>query len=78
MMLTGLRRGKVASLTVRALQLDEANPYVCVEGKHAKSGRAATLPLRADLAEELRRNGHLTLGHRRQSRLPALSAYLAR
>ncbi|MBC8374207.1 MAG: hypothetical protein H8E53_11470, partial [Planctomycetes bacterium] len=40
MMLTGLRRGEAASLTVGALCLDETAPYVRVEGKHAKSGRA--------------------------------------
>ena len=53
MMLTGLRRGEVAALTTGALHLDEDNPYVYVEGKHAKSGRAATLPLRGDLADDL-------------------------
>ena len=58
MMLTGLRRGEVASLTVGALCLNEAAPYVRVEGKHAKSGRAATLPLRGDLADDLRK--HIT------------------
>jgi len=56
MILTGLRRGEVASLTVGALCLDESNPYVHVEGKHAKSGRAATLPLRGDLADDLRKH----------------------
>jgi len=56
MMLTGLRRGEVASLTIGALCLDEANHYVHVEGKHAKSGRAATLPLRGDLADDLRKH----------------------
>ena len=53
MMLTGLRRGEAAALTTDALHLDEASPYVHVEGKHAKSGRAATLPLRGDLADDL-------------------------
>ncbi|MBN1846108.1 MAG: site-specific integrase [Sedimentisphaerales bacterium] len=56
MMFTGLRRGEAASLTVGALFLDETAPYIRVEGKHAKSGRAATLPLRADLADDLRRH----------------------
>ena len=56
MMLTGLRRGEVTSLTVGAVCLDEDNPYVRVEGKHAKSGKAATLPLRADLADDLRKH----------------------
>ncbi|NOX54532.1 MAG: site-specific integrase [Planctomycetes bacterium] len=56
MILTGLRRGEVASLTVGALGLDQASPYVCIEGKHAKSGRAAMLPLRDDLADDLRKH----------------------
>jgi len=56
MMLTGLRKGEVASLTIGSVCLDEDNPYVCVEGKHAKSGRAATLPLRRDLADDLRKH----------------------
>ena len=56
MMLTGLRRGEVASLTVTDVCLDESNPYVHIEGRHAKSGRAATLPLRPDLAEDLRKH----------------------
>jgi integrase len=56
MMLTGLRHGEVASLTVNAICLDETNPYVQVEGKYAKSGRAATPPLRGDLADDLRKH----------------------
>ena len=56
MMLTGLRRGETASLTVGCLCLDEASPYVSIEGKHAKSGRSAILPLRADLADDLRKH----------------------
>ena len=56
MMLTGLRRGETASLTVSAVCLDTGNPYVCIESKHAKSGRAAILPLRADLADDLRKH----------------------
>ena len=55
MMLTGLRRSEAASATVGALCLDEGSSYVHVEGKHAKSGRAATLPLRGDLADDLRK-----------------------
>jgi len=53
MMLTGLRRSEAASVTVGVLCLGEDAPYVHVEGKHAKSGRAATLPLRGDLADDL-------------------------
>ena len=56
MMLTGLRRSEAASVMVGALCLEEDGPYVHVEGKHAKSGRAATLPLRGDLADDLRKH----------------------
>ena len=56
MMLTGLRRGETASLTVAAVCLDNDSPYVSIEGKHAKSGRSAILPLRADLADDLRKH----------------------
>ena len=56
MMLTGLRRGEVATLTISALHLDEDSPYVHVDARHAKSGRAATLPLRGDLADDLRKH----------------------
>ncbi len=56
MMLTGLRRSEVASLTIASLHLDASDPYVHIEGRHAKSGRAATLPLRADLADDLRKH----------------------
>jgi integrase len=53
---TGLRRSEAESVTVGAVCLDEDNPHVHVEGKHAKSGRAATLPLRDDLADDLRKH----------------------
>lgn len=56
MMLTGLRRNEMASLTVGSLCMDEARPYVTLEGTHAKSGQAATLPLRGDLADDLRKH----------------------
>jgi integrase len=65
MMLTGLRRSEAALVTVGALCLDEDAPYVHVEGKRAKSGRAATLPLRSDLAEDLRKHvARLAEAHR--------------
>ena len=54
MILTGLRAGEVASLTVGALHLDAANPHLTIEGRHAKSGRSAKLPLRPDLVDNLR------------------------
>jgi len=57
MVLTGLRRNEMATLTVGSLCLDDgagASPHVNVVGRHAKSAKTATLPLRADLAAELR------------------------
>jgi len=72
MTLTGLRRNEMATLTVGALCLDEDNPYVKVEGGHAKSGKAAALPLRGDLADDLRK--HIACmaaeGRRQESPLP--------
>jgi integrase len=56
LMLTGLRRGEAATLTISAICLDEHNSHLRIEGKYAKSGRAATLPLRADLADNLRKH----------------------
>ena len=54
LILNGLRRNEAASVTVGVLCLDADSPYVYVEGKRAKSGRAASLPLRDDLADDLR------------------------
>jgi len=58
MLTTGLRKGEVTTLPVKALDLDGDQPCVRVEGRHAKSGKSAVLPLRPDLAADLRR--HLT------------------
>jgi len=54
MIYTGLRKGELASLTVGALHLDGPGLYVELEGKNAKSGKGARIPLREDLAEDLR------------------------
>ena len=51
---TGLRKGELASLTVSALHLDDERPYAELAAKNAKSGKGAGIPLRADLAENLR------------------------
>jgi len=52
-----IRRNEMATLTVGSLCLDEGeNPHVKVVGRHAKSAKAATLPLRADLADEMRKH----------------------
>ena len=56
MLTTGLRKGEVTSLPAKALDLDSDPPCVHIEGRHAKSGKSAVLPLRPDLAEDLRRH----------------------
>jgi integrase len=65
MMLTGLRRSEAASVTAGALRLDEDNPYVHIEGKHAKGGRAATLLARngvsPGVAQRLMRHSDIRL-----------------
>ncbi len=54
MIMTGLRKGEVATLPVPGLDLDAEHPCVHIENRHAKSGRSDVLPLRRDLAEALR------------------------
>jgi len=51
---TGLRKGELASLTVSDLHLDAERPYARLAAKSAKSGKGAGIPLRADLADDLR------------------------
>jgi integrase len=51
---TGLRKGELAALTVGDVRLDEPQPVVVLPGADAKNGQRATLPLRADVAAELR------------------------
>jgi len=52
--LTGLRRGELASLTVASLDLDADPPCLTLDAADEKSREGNTLPLRADLAAELR------------------------
>jgi len=51
---TGLRRGELAALTVGDVLLDDDRPAIMLRGADAKNGKRATLPLRADVADELR------------------------
>ena len=51
---TGLRKGELAALTVGDVLLDGPQPFVVLPGADAKNGQRATLPLRADVADELR------------------------
>lgn len=55
--MTGLRKGELASLTVGQLQLDAGAgsvAYATLKAADEKAGRGADVPLRADLAHDLR------------------------
>lgn len=54
MVLTGLRLGELASITVGQLHLDAPQPHAELLARDAKAGSAALIPLRHDLAEDLR------------------------
>jgi len=54
LVLTGLRRGELASLTVAKLRLDDDAPCVELEAADEKNREGSSIPLRADLAADLR------------------------
>ena len=53
LLLTGLRRGELASLTVGQVMLDGPQPYVELEARDEKNREGSQLALRADLAADL-------------------------
>jgi integrase len=53
-LLTGLRRGELASLTVGSLSLETDLAYLTLEAGDAKNREKSDLPLRDDLADDLR------------------------
>lgn len=54
MALTGLRLGELGSIRVCDLDLDGPRPTITLDARHAKNREAAVIPLRGDLAAELR------------------------
>ena len=54
LVLTGLRKGELASLTVGQLDLDAAPPFLVLDAADEKNREGSTIPLRADLAADLR------------------------
>jgi integrase len=52
--LTGLRKNELASVTVGAVLLDAPNPFIALAAKDEKARRGAQIPLRADLAADLK------------------------
>jgi len=53
-LLTGLRKSELASLTVGQLDLDADPPFLTLDAADEKNRQGNSLPLRADLAAELR------------------------
>ena len=54
MVLTGLRKAELASLTVGQLELDGPTPLVVLHAADEKNRQGADIPLRSDLADDLR------------------------
>ena len=54
MVLTGLRKGELASVTVGQCRLDGDRPYIDLNAGDEKNGQGNDIPLRRDLAAELR------------------------
>ncbi len=54
LVLTGLRKGELASLTVGQLDLDGPMPFVVLDAADEKNRQGSTIPLRHDLANDLR------------------------
>ncbi len=55
LVLTGLRLGELASIRACDVVLDDDAPHIVLDARHEKARRGATIPLRPDLAEDLRR-----------------------
>ena len=54
MALTGLRKNELATLTIGCLELDADPPHLILDPNNEKNGEGNSLPLRTDLAEDLR------------------------
>jgi integrase len=54
LILTGLRRGELAALTVGQFHLSGPCPYADLQAADAKNGQAAQIPLRSELAADLK------------------------
>jgi integrase len=53
LVLTGLRKGELASITVGNVDLDSLNPYIVLNAADEKNRQGAEVPLRADLAGDI-------------------------
>jgi integrase len=55
MVLTGLRLGELSKIRVCDVVIDGPTPHIVLDARHEKNREGSTIPLRADLAEDLRR-----------------------
>ncbi len=65
--MTGLRKKELASITIGQAVLDGPKPHLMLHGKDAKNGKAASIPLTAELAADLRAWVADWLGRARQA-----------
>jgi integrase len=76
--LTGLKKGELASITIGQVWLEGKQPYLELKAKDEKAGRGAQIPLRKDLADEiksfLRKNRFKT--HSLRNSMPRYFIYL--
>jgi len=54
LLLTGLRKGELQSITVGQVHLDGNSPYIELEAADEKNRGGSSIPLRLDLAEDIR------------------------
>ena len=54
LVLTGLRKGELASVTVSQIHFEGPAPYIVLDAKDEKNRRGSEIPIRADLASELK------------------------
>ncbi|MFG0334617.1 MAG: tyrosine-type recombinase/integrase [Maioricimonas sp. JB049] len=75
MVRTGLRKGELASITSGQCHLDGDAPYIELAAADEKNGEGATVPVRADLAHELR--GWISESNLQSGRATILSIHRA-
>ena len=54
LLLTGLRRGELASLKIGSIEIDGPTPHAVLAAEDEKNRKGSTIPLRSDLVVELR------------------------
>ena len=82
LLLTGLRKGELTSLTVGQLELDVPIPILTLEARDEKNREGSTVPIRGDLADDRPYHEYLhrpaAFGRCQRSQCPAESSSCAR